>query len=291
MSEPGRAGFRFSLFGVVLVFLGVLFLLHNMGVLPWSVWGTLWRFWPAIFVVIGLNILWGGRHPWLVLLASAALFGGIVIAAALIASNTPQRTTEYAQPVAGIERAEVDITHGGGELTIGSLPQSSSSFVEAAATPDLRPEFRKSGTTGKLELRVPGADPWPGGDIHLTAYFNRNVPMQMDLRTGASAARIDLTDLKVTDLKLEVGATKVDLKLPARAGSSEALIKAGAASIDVAVPQGVAARIQVTSGISSVNVGSRFPRSGGVYESPDYATAQNRIDIRLEVGVSSVTVR
>jgi hypothetical protein len=34
----------------------------------------------------------------------------------------------------------------------------------------------------------------------------------------------------------------------------------------------------------------RFPRSGSVYESPDYAAAANKLDLGVEGGVGSVTV-
>jgi hypothetical protein len=40
-----------------LLFLGIVFLLQALDVLPWGVWGTLWRFWPVLIIIIGLNIL------------------------------------------------------------------------------------------------------------------------------------------------------------------------------------------------------------------------------------------
>jgi hypothetical protein len=36
---------------------------------------------------------------------------------------------------------------------------------------------------------------------------------------------------------------------------------------------------------------SRFPRVGGVYQSEDYATAENKVDIDIETGVGSISVR
>lgn len=46
------------------------------------------------------------------------------------------------------------------------------------------------------------------------------------------------------------------------------------------------------SGLSSIDVdGARFPKSSGVHMSPDYETAENRVDIELHVGAASVTVR
>lgn len=43
--------------GLILTFLGSVFLLMNFGYLSWQLWGELWKFWPAILIVIGLGIL------------------------------------------------------------------------------------------------------------------------------------------------------------------------------------------------------------------------------------------
>jgi len=50
---------RVSICGIILVFLGGVLLLQNFDVLPWGLWGMLWRFWPVLLVIIGLNIIIG----------------------------------------------------------------------------------------------------------------------------------------------------------------------------------------------------------------------------------------
>ena len=44
----------------ILILLGILFLLSNFGVLPWSVWEIIGRFWPVALILFGLEILIGG---------------------------------------------------------------------------------------------------------------------------------------------------------------------------------------------------------------------------------------
>jgi hypothetical protein len=54
----------------------------------------------------------------------------------------------------------------------------------------------------------------------------------------------------------------------------------------------VAARIFVKSGLSGITVDqARFNRIGENYESPDYATAANKMEINVETGVGSVDIR
>ncbi|RIK28496.1 MAG: cell wall-active antibiotics response protein, partial [Chloroflexi bacterium] len=53
---------RSSLFGpILLIGLGILLLLSNLGVLTVNVWQMLFRFWPVILIAVGLDILFGRR--------------------------------------------------------------------------------------------------------------------------------------------------------------------------------------------------------------------------------------
>ena len=121
--------------------------------------------------------------------------------------------------------------------------------------------------------------------------LNSGLSLRLEFETGAGEARIDLTHLQVTDLRLQTGASSTDVTLPADAGQTQARIEAGAASVTVRVPSGVAARIRVAGGLASINVDrDRFPREGSIYLSPDYDTASNKVDLDIETGVGSIIV-
>ena len=67
--------------------------------------------------------------------------------------------------------------------------------------------------------------------------------------------------------------------------------ESGAASLTFEVPSGVAARIRTRMAIGSTQIDqARFPSTAGGYESPDFATAANRVEIDLQGGVGSVRV-
>ena len=79
--------------------------------------------------------------------------------------------------------------------------------------------------------------------------------------------------------------------LPRAAGATTVRAESGAASLTIEVPAGVAARIRSRMALGSSQVDeARFPRVGDGYESPDYATAANRVDIDISGGVGSVKV-
>ena len=139
------------------------------------------------------------------------------------------------------------------------------------------------------------ASPWmwrSRGTLDWTVRLSEQVPLSLDLEGGASDTRLDLSDLHVTDLRVQTGASSSEITLPASAGHTKAAISSGAASVRVRVPEGVAARVQVSGGMADIQVDkNRFPRVGDVYQSEDYATAENKVDIDVETGVGSISVR
>lgn len=65
-------------FGLTLLVIGTLLLLINLGVINWSIIDTLFEFWPVIFIVIGINIIF--RDNEIVKIISWLAFIAIIVA-------------------------------------------------------------------------------------------------------------------------------------------------------------------------------------------------------------------
>jgi hypothetical protein len=78
MRQNGLRGLRWPL---LLSGLGVVWLAHALGALPAGWPDRLGRLWPAILVVMGLDMLLGRRSPGRV--AAVLLAGALLVAAAL----------------------------------------------------------------------------------------------------------------------------------------------------------------------------------------------------------------
>jgi hypothetical protein len=266
---------RSSIFwGALIILVGVLLLLSNLGVFDFNVWNL---FWPLTLIAVGLWLLLG------------ILFGGRGSAEAL---------EEVTIPLEGAGRGAVRVRHGAGMLRIDADadPQALLSGTFAGGL-DARTDH--SGDLLSVDMRVPQQGiwffaPWQwwrGGGLAWAFGLSPEVPISLRLETGAGEAKIDLTDLQVTDLRLQTGASSTRLALPAQAGHTQARIEGGAASISVRVPTGVAAQIETSGGLASISVDrDRFPRHGGVYQSPDYETAENTVDLRVDIGAGSISI-
>jgi hypothetical protein len=60
--------------GLFLVFLGIVFLLTNLGLVPSSIWNELWKFWPVLVILLGLRLLAGRNTISRIIIALVTLF-------------------------------------------------------------------------------------------------------------------------------------------------------------------------------------------------------------------------
>ncbi|MCC6177493.1 MAG: hypothetical protein IT305_19515 [Chloroflexi bacterium] len=301
---PGRQQHQRHVVGPVLILAaGVILLLNNLGVLPWSIWGGLWPFWPAVLILLGLEALVSGRVSWGGLLLALLLIGigGLVIGG----SNAIQRWDSATRPAGGLsstihqtlggaQQADVQLEYGGGALDVGALPADDTTtlvdgqvFGQQAGAYDAR--YTVSGGTGDLEIgpREAGGS----GFGRLQAQLTRAIPLDLSVSAGAADITLNLHDLQVTDLRLETGASRTRLTVPAR-GESNVRIEGGAATIAVQVPANVAARIVVEESPALVEVDqTRFVRDGNEYRTAAFDTATDRTTIAITVGAAHVTVQ
>ena len=258
---------RSSLFwGSVLIVLAGLLLLKQMGVIVGDIFGY---FWPLLIIAFG---------AWLIV--------------GFFARNKPVEGEQVSIPLEGAASAYIKLDHGAGRLTLRS-GAGSGEIVNGTFSNGLSYKSRVEG--GRLEVKLRTSQRpwawWPGESLDWDIHLNRDIPLNLKIDSGASASILDLSDLKVTDLDIDTGASSTELTLPSNAGNTHVDIDTGASSIKVSIPSGVAASIRVKSGIASVKVNSRFPRLyGGLYQSTDYSTAANRVDMTIDAGVGSIEV-
>jgi len=289
-----------SIWGIFLLFLGIVFLLQTLDVLRWGLWGTLWRFWPVLIIIIGLGILLRRYNAWLVSLLVLAVLGaclGIAIWQYGPSLSSGMVTKDYSEPLGDIERAQIEIDFSAGSITIGSLPPGSPNFVEA--TSEVRNsrkimsvDFYQQDGEGKLYLSTVNQRFWGEPGIRWEVNFTRNIPLAINIKSAASNMELDLSELKVTELRLDVDAGNYNVTAPSTAGTSDIEIEANAANIEVTIPDGVAAKIQVDTNLSILDVDkSRFPQQGDYYMSQNFVSAENQVELEIDCDVGRVQVK
>lgn len=256
-------------FGVILLLLGALLFADSAGLrLPGGARPSEF-FWPILLILAGL---------WLIF--------GVFLRGKPVAEQD-------SVDLQGARMAVVRLDHGAGELKISS-GAGSGQLANGKFVGGLTQRSHKSGDGLDVKMKPPyeplsflnGFERY-NWDVH----FNANIPLELKLSTGADSATLDLRDLQVTNLKVDTGASQTKVILPAR-GRLNADFDLGAASLEISVPEGVAARIRISQGVSSVKVDeTRFPHIGGIYKSADFDTAANSVDMTIDAGAADIRVK
>jgi len=263
--RPGIGGIWMFTWSIVWIGVGVILLLSTTGRLGTGPIDLIVNGWPWLLVGLGVWMLIGAVMP-----------GGAA------------PTEHLAIPLRGAPAAAVRIRFGAGTLAARQAAAGmlvDGTYAGGVVARDLGP--------GRIELSqdttygMPWLDHRSDWDVGLTG----EVPLDLRLEAGASRTTLDLRSLQVRSLELQTGASETRVVLPAAAGATQVRAEAGAASLTIEIPTGVAARIRtrMALGNSAIDEG-RFPRVGDLYQSIDYGTSANRVDLDIQGGVGSVRV-
>ncbi|MCS7061784.1 MAG: DUF5668 domain-containing protein [Anaerolineae bacterium] len=256
--------------GALLILLGALLLFDNLNILPFPLWDIIW---PSLLIAAGAWLLLGARR-------------------APRAVNTQRLDI----PLTGESAARIKLSHGVGELMVSS--GAAPGYV-LSGTFNGSVQYRSTCEAGRQLVKIKS----PLNLLALEGLFSREarlcsvmlssqIPLSLDIESNASMARIDLADVRLTDLELEMGASSAEVSLPLGVGYTRVKIEAGAASISLRLPPEAEARVRFEGGLSSLNIDqTRFVQTGNRYQTAGFDAASDRLDIDIEAGVGSVSIR
>ena len=322
VSGKNKARRGFSLFGLLLIALGAVLLLNTTGVLPFGIWPELVAYWPVLLILVGIKIILAPRAPLICAGVIALILVGTVAAAAFSIptheSDGPLRVT-YVEPLGDTEILHLSMGFAGGSVELTSDSGSSSQYPALfAADFNNRPANvirDRAGRVAEIYLSTEGpafvfsvddSSSWVvtgsddefeapdvtlGGLVDWEILVSPDVAVELEINAGAADLDLDLQNLNVRRVAVGAGASDIRIMLPANAGRTHVEIAAGATDIEITVPQGVAARIENDTFLSSTQIDStRFPDKDDVRLSPDYFTSDNRVNIEIDAFAADVTI-
>ncbi len=312
-----RRGTWIPFTAILLLALGILLLLNTTGLVGWGIWLPLFSLWPLILIAVGLHIILVRRFPIISALAvslTLAIGVGLAYLSFWEEPSDGDTSRQYGISSNRSELLELEVNFGAGSLVIDSIVSPDEGellmahFNNLGAYVDDRDVENGTGVilssvdTPGVRLKDAGAE-WKSqidlfGLFHAVGNLRWDVRISpeiaeviLDIEGGAANIDLDLTNLNIKTLDMDIGAADLNISLPTNAGHTTVYIDAGAADIDISVPDGVAALIESDSSISSIDIDeSRFPKTGEAWQSPNYATAANTVEINIDAGASSVSI-
>jgi hypothetical protein len=299
--------------GLILIFTGSIFLLENFNQIDFY-WGSVWRFWPVIFILIGANMLlsrFGNKSatPYIIAAITILMLGLITYQ-----GTRPDRgrtwlnfkndnnednsdwgnSTTFTETYDGSKNARLKIQGG---ATSFRLTDTTSNLFEASLKTQIgRFTLNKTviDSVEVLNFRMrDGKQSWNLDKMenNKTLIQMNNIPVwDIKIEMGAGEAIFDLSNYKVKKLVFEGGAASFEAKLGSGLPFTEVAVETGVANVEIEVPESSGCRIVVDSGLSSKDFIGFIKQSDGTYETSNYGTAANKINISLKGGLSSFEV-
>ena len=330
MNTPESPRQRSIFWPIVLIGVGVILLLANFNLITTANLATLSSLWPLLLVALGLEILIGRRSTLasgLIGLLVVGAFIFILVAGQKLGLNLPSAQViqeRFSEPIGSTKSAKVLVDIASDPVTINALSGSTDLF-DANITHFGEMEFIVSGTSEKsIELRKrssAAAFTWslPTQPTRWDIALSPAVPLDLKLIGGSGSANADLSRLQIEGLQVDVASGSFSLILPESIQAYEANFEGGSGSLRVTLPvktnltlsvdgasgsisfelpTGTEVRIEVTdSGSGSLNLprGLTQVEKGegdeGIWETPGYANATQRILIRVQdIGSGSLNI-
>jgi hypothetical protein len=262
-----RGNYRSLFWPVVLIGAGVLWLLSNLGYVSFVQVVDLWRLWPVLLILAGIDLLFGRRVPLV-----GAFFGLVVVAlvAYVLAFGMPIRvnadaqsqaqvvTETYATPIDQATSANVTLDFWSDPVSIHTLTDSQN-VIDARITHTGNVNFSGSGDTVKTIRLSHSENPfnigwWFNPERRTDVGLTTRIPLDLRVDTGSGSSQMDLSGLQLSSFSLDSGSGSVDLTLPGSAVPGTTSINSGSGSVNIKIPQGAAFTLETDTGSGSLHI-------------------------------------
>lgn len=186
-------------------------------------------------------------------------------------------------PLGTAAEASLRIEFGGGELAVGAAPPG---FLLEGDAPCALVE---SHGPGRLRIRPsPPTIDWR--PMHWRLGLTADVPLDLALELGGERSGIDLSRLRIRQLRVDTGASETRIRLPSR-GPTSVHVACGLALVTLEVPMELEARIRGRLVLGTIDVDERrFPRAADGWASPGAEDSVDPIDIYVEGALGTIRV-
>ena len=293
--------------GIILITIGIIALLVTFFDFK-IVWEELAKFWPVFIIIFGVSLL-----PLNKVLKSVCVIL-IIIISCLIYCNEVNgnenlsdektseilmeevETQEFSSPFKdNTTEASVEINYGAGMLYLNSPVEE---LVKARNMSDKIVQnlyLEYEGSHADIVFDVED-DNYQVNDIEevksnrFDISLNKNPIYDFELNLGASELNFDFSEYKVSDVEINSGASNIDIKLGELYDSTYVVISTGVSKIRIGIPNNSGCSLECESVLTLRDFDGFVKKSSNVYETANYSSAENNIEIEFEGAMSEFEV-
>lgn len=289
-----KTGYRSLFWPIVLIAVGVIWLLGNLGVISGTNLVVLFRLWPLLLIVVGLDLLFGRQSP---VIGALIGVGAVVVIIVLmlvgpsIGLGAPEMDItrdSYSESRGDATSATIDLDLSVGTTSIQALTDSSDLFaaeVSHVGTMDYSAEgeTQKTIRLKQDDTRINffegfgflGAVFDSEQDLYWKVGLSPDVPIDLTINAGVGESNLDLSQLELSGLDIDIGVGQLDLRLPAADSAYDAKLRGGAGNVTITIADDADLTLDINGGVGNFNI-----------DVPDNAAVR----INADIGLGDVTV-
>lgn len=295
--------------GIVILFIGLLFLFMNFGLIEPETISSFWRYWPIIIVIIGLSVVFKAMPKPLevsfnVLLSLAMIAGLAFIFVDAIGKKQEKiisdktSAKQIAEPInEESEKAKIEINTG---ASVFKLSGGSSLLIEGQiesifGSPTISRQMISQDKTDFIKIsqdtRFWGGNWRKNSSNNWNLKINDELKSELSLNAGASKIDVDLNKTNNEKLDINAGASTINLDLGSSAENSKVNISAGASTINLKLPQTTGLAVRLDAGLTSNNFESKgLAKNDKSYTTSDFDKAGKKIELVIGAGASTINL-
>lgn len=195
-----------------------------------------------------------------------------------------------------IQRASFNLEGGAGSFTLkgntGKLFEANTHTNVVGFTSNTSVDKQNNSATINLKMEE-GNISIKNGEIKNEAriQLNEKPIWTIDLGIGAGKGNFDFSDYKVESLKVSTGVADMDIRLGDKIATSNVKIESGVASITLEIPSSVGCELRIDGALNAKTLDGLDKVSDNLYRSPGFETAEKKIVIDFEGGLTSVNIK
>lgn len=306
--------------GVILIVIGVLFILKNIGAIYFD-WSILFDMWPLFIILWGISII-----PIHAMIRLALSIAAVIVTFAIVDKDTFSQhhrnhwwdreynidfhddhdwddeeeynnydwndSQKLIASYEDVKYAKLNFDAGAGVFTIDhSSTENLAAFYKEGNVGRYSMKTRTDGNAQYIDFKLKNNKVRINSENHnsVNTVLHPDPIWDFDFDIGAAEVNFDLSDYKVKNIDIDGGASALKIKLGQKYNKTHVTIDAGAADILLKIPKESGARVETSTFLSGKSLNG-FNKKGDHYITDNYDDAENIIKIEITAAISSFTV-
>jgi hypothetical protein len=258
--------YRSLFWPILLVGVGIVWLMSNLGMIQPVSLGSILKFWPVLLIVFGLDMLFSRRYPWVGALVGLLAVAGVVALLMYgpkvgIQTNSDIKTETFTAPAKGVKTAEYTFDTSSSPVEIYALDNNNTDLISADITYRGTMRFDVSGTeqTSVRMSEYSDNSSWLNwgfsfDNLKWDIGLSPEVPSAINLNGGSGSINMDLSGLQLTSLQTDLGSGSSDITLPQTKEPYKVDIASGSGSVTMRIPNETSLTMTLDTGSGSTTV-------------------------------------